>query len=89
MPEENDVAEQYHPEESDLSLTREFAKAALSGMMPWAAQHQKSEDEVARLAWKFARAMVALESEEEEPAPPPPPARNPGRPAQPTIRRSR
>ncbi len=70
---------QYHPEETDLSLEREFAKAALGGMMPWAAQHQKNEFEVARLAWKFARAMVEVENDEAEAAPPPPPPRQPQR----------
>lgn len=76
---EDDDRTNYHPEETNLSLEREFAKAALGGMMPWAAQQQKSEIDVARLAWKFARAMVDLENEEAEAAAPPPPPRQPQR----------
>lgn len=61
-------------EMSDLSLERRFAMAALTGIMPWAMQHQKSETEVARMVWRFAREAMRLETEElEEEAPPPPP----------------
>ena len=82
----DDVEAPLHPEKSSLTLEREFAAAALTGMMPWAMQNQKGEEEVARMVWRFARATVNMESEEiEEPPPPPQPrqaARGPqqGRP---------
>ncbi len=83
------------PEESEQRLRREFAKCALTGIMPWAMQHNKSEFEVSNFAWKVADAMIELEhGGYEEPAPPPPQPRSAARPgpqrvANPAQRRPR
>jgi hypothetical protein len=58
-----------------VALEREFAKAALTGMMVYAAQHQWAEDRVAEWAWKVAREMVDSEGKDFTPPPPPPPVR--------------
>lgn len=59
--------------EERVALEREYAKAALSGIMVHASQNNWSEQRVAEWAWRVARELVETEGMETEQEPPPPP----------------
>lgn len=83
MPNEEAVSTiEYHPEESDKTLRREFAKYALMGIMGEATRVNMGEEEIARRCWRAADAMLENEEEIEEAPPPPQPQRGGQRPGQ-------
>lgn len=76
MPNDDTVdTREFHPEESDKTLRREFAKFALMGIMGEATKERMSEEDIARRCWRAADAMLDLEEEPEEAPPPPQPQR--------------